>query len=614
MIRRMTVLAGLILLVCPVAASVCGAATFFVDASYTGIGNGSQGKPYSSIANGLAWAVNGDTVLVMPGLYRENVVLKPGVSLISRLTGGAIILGRPILPAQQPTVTGADGALISGFVITGGYGGIACNGTSPTIRRNIIRGNFTHGIACGNHSQAVIENNTILGNLGTPSTGRSIGIYSENSTPVIRNNIVTGNSVGLGVVHGLPLESYNDFWGNRRDISGVAAGPGTISADPMFVDIALAPNVPVGVDDYRLDAASPCRDAGDPDPQFNDANGTRNDMGAFDGNGGWRLSLPAQEYVVESVLSAVDFPDGPLINGTSRFTENPVFWFHAASHGTQGEADARALLIQGVPTLTNGLFQAHFWDSQVPPYDLCSVVHVLFDGPPAYGQAYYQGADASCGDPGFVNERAGVPIIGGYVRMPAEYLNGFATMPVAVDTFLHELGHVFSLHHSFRGVAIMGYGSGCCHGDYQKYERDAFAFLYSNPTGISFDALLSRGKLARTVFYPFPRIDKFQMQDENGFWQNITTASRGDAILLCGSRLTVRWGSEDDLILPPDYTPPVVHFGAVSVVPNMDDQTNFQGGPARYLKVTVPQNATTGWVWVHTRGLESNPVWLTVVP
>jgi len=33
--------------------------------------------------------------------------------------------------------------------------------------------------------------------------------------------------------------------------------------------------------DYSLAETSPCIDAGNPDPQFNDPDGTRNDMGAL---------------------------------------------------------------------------------------------------------------------------------------------------------------------------------------------------------------------------------------------------------------------------------------------------------------------------------------------
>ena len=54
-------------------------------------------------------------------------------------------------------------------------------------------------------------------------------------------------------------------------------GTGVITQDPIFET--------VGDNDYCLtwnsDEKSPCIDTGDPDPQYNDPDGTRNDMGAY---------------------------------------------------------------------------------------------------------------------------------------------------------------------------------------------------------------------------------------------------------------------------------------------------------------------------------------------
>jgi hypothetical protein len=62
------------------------------------------------------------------------------------------------------------------------------------------------------------------------------------------------------------------------NLSSTGAGGGVyltshISADPLFTD----------TDNFVLGASSPARDAGNPDPRFNDIDGTRNDMGIYGG-------------------------------------------------------------------------------------------------------------------------------------------------------------------------------------------------------------------------------------------------------------------------------------------------------------------------------------------
>ncbi len=593
-------------------------ATYYVDGSYTGLSTGSSLAPFKTIGSGLSRASFGDTVAVRPGLYVENIHLKAGVTLRAQPTGAAIIHGGRSLSTAagaRPTVMGANNAVITGFTVSGGTVGIVCRHSSPVIQRNIIRGNIGYGIACTAGSQAQIENNTILGNIGTTPLGGPVGIYVESASPTIRNNIIIDNFIGYRADKSSAHEAYNDVYGNRRNFSGAHPGIGTISLDPQFADSEYQLAFPARWDDFRLGSTSPCRDAGDPGSDFNDADGTRNDIGAFDGDGDWNVSLPAQEFFIESVLGAIDWPDGPRLDGVSRFTSNPKFYFRPGQYGP-GIQEVREILAQAVPVLTDGQFAAEFWDDVDLPYP-CMVVHVLFDGPPR-GVAYRQGVNAHCLDPG-VNalESAGKPIIGGELHLPPEWLQGVAGDVIKLGTILHELEHVGGLHHSYRGETIIGQGVGCCLDGYQPYEREAFSFLYTLATGTTIKTLLRQAGLVPTALYPFPRIDQVQKQEPGGWWASTDTASPGQAILLVGSRLTLRWITEDtldDQVRPPGYAPPVVHFGDISVIADLDDQTTYAGRPARYLKVYVPAGATDGFVWVSSRGLASNPVYLKIAP
>jgi len=67
-------------------------------------------------------------------------------------------------------------------------------------------------------------------------------------------------------------------------------GLGIIDADPFFFDAANG--------DYHLHAGSPCIDAGNPNPQYNDPDGTRNDMGVYY----YDQSGPFPDLVITSMI------------------------------------------------------------------------------------------------------------------------------------------------------------------------------------------------------------------------------------------------------------------------------------------------------------------------
>jgi hypothetical protein len=80
--------------------------------------------------------------------------------------------------------------------------------------------------------------------------------------------------------------SYSDFYGNTDNACGgddPVGKNGNIDGDPKFVDAAGR--------DFRLEADSPCVNAGSATGTFDDLDGTRSDIGAFGGpfsmEGGW---------------------------------------------------------------------------------------------------------------------------------------------------------------------------------------------------------------------------------------------------------------------------------------------------------------------------------------
>jgi hypothetical protein len=110
------------------------------DSNDTGYEDGTQAHPYNTINEGMAMAIDGDTVFVDDSgkPYTEQVTLKNGVILMSLnwdITDGGdrATIAFSGGPVSGGTVIGADGGTIVGFLITGSSIGIECDGTSPSI-------------------------------------------------------------------------------------------------------------------------------------------------------------------------------------------------------------------------------------------------------------------------------------------------------------------------------------------------------------------------------------------------------------------------------------------------------------------------------------------------
>jgi predicted outer membrane repeat protein len=134
-------------------------------------------------------------------------------------------------------------------------------------------GGFYYAKHCA--EQKILQN-TIVRN--TAAVGRGTGIsiiYGD--TVDVRNNIVAFNRGGYGAyiwqVEEAKVEYNNLFRNGSGNLYGTNFGIGTISADPLFWDVYWG--------NIFLRPESPCIDAGDPDPQYNDPDGSRNDMGAI---------------------------------------------------------------------------------------------------------------------------------------------------------------------------------------------------------------------------------------------------------------------------------------------------------------------------------------------
>jgi len=308
--------------------------------------HGTEEHPFDTIQEAISVSGDGDTVIVLPGIYNENVDFEgKDIVLTSAEPNYPATVAATVITNEGiggSAVRVSEGSLL-GFTVSGGISiGNWGAGTaySPTIRNcyitsiyttiavtvpreqgpvypiienNIIRSGST-GIYFFSQdlSYAIIRNNTIIGE----GIGSGIMYRTCGEVPTVTGNIIVNWNFGVKFVYDCHREerkaliTYNNVWGNtynywieEGDIPFDMAGiQGNISEDPLFADFANG--------DFHLQFISPCINAGDPAGNYHGLTDIDGQPRVVYG----RSDIGADEYVR---FYYVDADAGGNNNGTS---------------------------------------------------------------------------------------------------------------------------------------------------------------------------------------------------------------------------------------------------------------------------------------------------------
>lgn len=198
-------------------------------------------KDYPAIQQAIDAASNGDTVLVAPGAYVENINFSgKAITLKSEAGPKATIIngnwGGSVVTFDQGE---ASTSILDGFTIYDGNGngvagifmggGVYCSNASPIIQNNIFlhnRGNYGGGMLCADFAAPLVLNNLFRRNSATWPGGDGAGIACHHSSPTIAYNTFIDNNAtafGGGIYcsgYVNPIIANNIFYENSAGSSG----------------------------------------------------------------------------------------------------------------------------------------------------------------------------------------------------------------------------------------------------------------------------------------------------------------------------------------------------------------------------------------------------------
>ena len=259
---------------------------------------------YSTIQEGINNTATGDTVLVSPGEYIEEIILSRSVTLMSTSGADSTFISPP--DSVEIAINAADFLIfntlnISGFTIQNAGWGIHMTSYNATLNISDCKiigndiGMKTERHIRWNLDHCILDENGIgiyHDYYGFNSSITNCTFANSNMNVYFRPNYASPtleimNSVFFGDIYGESCQinvQYSNLFNFTEETETIDFLDGVIHLDPLLINPSSG--------DYSLQIASPCIDAGNPDLNLNgitwendlddqDPDGTRMDMGAF---------------------------------------------------------------------------------------------------------------------------------------------------------------------------------------------------------------------------------------------------------------------------------------------------------------------------------------------
>src|SRR5512133_1134966 len=173
--------------------------------------------PVSSptISAAMAQVKKGDTIIVEDGVYKEQIFVHAGVSLIAKNLFKAVIDGK----GRGTVVTMGNSSSISGFEIRNGTIGIFSTSAGVSITKCRVLYNNQTGIMCVGHLPK-IEDNIVIYNKGSGIQGWDV---QSTSASISHNTIAMNSNHGISIGGNSSVIVENNIIANN-DQFGVKTG------------------------------------------------------------------------------------------------------------------------------------------------------------------------------------------------------------------------------------------------------------------------------------------------------------------------------------------------------------------------------------------------------